>query len=723
MAPLVTVATCSLNQWVLDFEGNTNRIIESIRIAKAAGAKLRVGPELEVTGYSCQDHFLEGDLYLHVWQCIATIVDHPDCQDILIDIGAPVRHRNIRYNARIHILNKKILLIKPKMWLAGDANYYEYRWFTPWAKPRYVEDYYLERIVGDITGQATVPIGDAVISTYDSAIGIETCEELFTPSNPGIHMGLDGVEIFTNSSGSHHELRKLKQRIELIRHCTRGGGIYLYANQRGEDGNGRLYFDGSAGIFVNGRVVGMSSQFSLKDVDVVTAVIDLEEVRSFRTSVSRSSQGSQAPAYQRINAPIALSRKSDSFNPKVKPSPDIELQYHSPEEEIAFGPACWLWDYLRRSRQSGFFLPLSGGLDSASVAVITFSMCRLVVAACREGNEAVIADMRRIVGEPSDSKWLPETPQDLCGRILHTCYMGTVNSSKETRDRAKLLAKSIGSYHIDLNMDTVVSAISTLFSFVTNFTPRFTVHGGSPSENLALQNIQARSRLVVGYMFAQLLPLVRQRPGGGSLLVLASGNLSEQLRGYLTKYDCSSADLNPIGSIDKRDLISFLQWAKVNFDLPVIKDFVTAVPTAELEPITETYTQTDEDQMGMTYAELSVFGRLRKISKCGPFGMYEKLLHMWPEQHTPREIYEKVRRFFYYYAVNRHKQVILTPSYHAENYSCDDNRHDQRPILYPAAFAFQNKKMEEHVAALERQAAAEIESGEVEDKLVGRNRE
>ncbi|OAX81982.1 hypothetical protein ACJ72_03673 [Emergomyces africanus] len=689
MAPLVTVATCSLNQWVLDFEGNTNRIIESIRIAKSAGAKLRVGPELEITGYSCQDHFLEGDLYLHVWQCIAIIVDHPDCQDILIDIGAP-----IRYNARIHILNRKILLIKPKMWLAGDANYYEYRWFTPWAKPRYVEDYYLERIVGDITGQTTVPIGDAVISTYDSAIGIETCEELFTPSNPGIHMGLNGVEIFTNSSGSHHELRKLKQRIELIRHCTRGGGIYLYANQRGEDGNGRLYFDGSAGIFVNGRVVGMSSQFSLKDVDVVTAVIDLEEVRSFRTSVSRSSQGSQAPAYQRIEAPISLSRKSDSLNPNIKPSPDIELEYHSPEEEIALGPACWLWDYLRRSRQSGFFLPLSGGLDSASVAIITFSMCRLVVSACCGGNKDVIADMRRIVGESPDSEWLPETAQELCGKILHTCYMGTTNSSKETRNRAKELAKSIGSYHVDLDMDSVVSAITNLFSFVTNFTPRFSVHGGTPAENLALQNIQARSRLVVGYMFAQLLPLVRQKPGGGSLLVLAS------------EYDCSSADLNPIGSIDKRDLINFLAWAKVDFDIPVIESFVHAIPTAELEPITENYTQSDEDQMGMTYAELSVFGRLRKISKCGPFGMYEKLLHMWPEQHTPHEIYEKVRRFFYYYAVNRHKQVILTPSYHAENYSCDDNRHDQRPILYPALFPFQNKKIEEHVQALERQAEA-----------------
>jgi hypothetical protein len=44
--------------------------------------------------------------------------------------------------------------------------------------------------------------------------------------------------------------------------------------------------------------------------------------------------------------------------------------YLKPEEEIALGPACWLWDYLRRSGMAGFFLPLSGGADSASTATI-----------------------------------------------------------------------------------------------------------------------------------------------------------------------------------------------------------------------------------------------------------------------------------------------------------------------------------------------------------------
>ncbi|CAN0027958.1 unnamed protein product, partial [Choristocarpus tenellus] len=55
--------------------------------------------------------------------------------------------------------------------------------------------------------------------------------------------------------------------------------------------------------------------------------------------------------------------------------------------------------------------------------------------------------------------------------------------------------------------------------------------------------------MVISYLLAQLLPWVRGQEG--YLLVLGSANVDEALRGYMTKYDCSSADLNPIGAISK----------------------------------------------------------------------------------------------------------------------------------------------------------------------------
>lgn len=77
------------------------------------------------------------------------------------------------------------------------------------------------------------------MATEDTVIGVELCEELFTPnswvirlllgrlltSSPHIAMGLDGVEIFTNSSASHHELRKLNRRIDLMKEATQKVGF------------------------------------------------------------------------------------------------------------------------------------------------------------------------------------------------------------------------------------------------------------------------------------------------------------------------------------------------------------------------------------------------------------------------------------------------------------------------------------------------------------------
>ena len=49
----VKLATCTLSQFVLDYKNNTDRIIDSIKVAKKMGCTYRVGPELEITGYSC----------------------------------------------------------------------------------------------------------------------------------------------------------------------------------------------------------------------------------------------------------------------------------------------------------------------------------------------------------------------------------------------------------------------------------------------------------------------------------------------------------------------------------------------------------------------------------------------------------------------------------------------------------------------------------------------
>ena len=82
----------------------------------------------------------------------------------------------------------------------------------------------------------------------------------------------------------------------------------------------------------------------------------------------------------------------------------------------------------------------------------------------------------------------------------------------------------------------------------------------------------------------------------------------------MTKYDCSSADVNPIGGISKADLQRFLVHAATHLGYPSLRAVVEAPPTAELRPLKGgEIEQTDEVDMGMTYDELGIFGRLRKV--------------------------------------------------------------------------------------------------------------
>ncbi|TNN70112.1 Glutamine-dependent NAD(+) synthetase [Liparis tanakae] len=282
MGRKVTLSTCSLNQWTLDFDGNLERILKSIEIAKAHGAKYRLGPELEICGYGCADHFYESDTLLHSFQVLRKLLESPITQDIICDVGMPIMHRNVRYNCRVLFLNGKILLIRPKMQLANYGINREMRWFSPWKQSRQVEEYFLPQIIQEVTGQDTVPFGDCVLSTRDTCIGTEMCAELWNPRSPHVQMGLDGVEIFTNSSASHHELRKADQRVNLVKSATiKSGGIYLYANLRGCDGD-RVYYDGCAMLAINGDIVAQGAQFSLNEVEVITATLDLDDVRNYR---------------------------------------------------------------------------------------------------------------------------------------------------------------------------------------------------------------------------------------------------------------------------------------------------------------------------------------------------------------------------------------------------------------------------------------------------------
>ncbi|KAJ1518249.1 Glutamine-dependent NAD(+) synthetase [Coelomomyces lativittatus] len=141
------------------------------------------------------------------------------------------------------------------------------------------------------------------------------------------------------------------------------------------------------------------------------------------------------------------------------------------------------------------------------------------------------------------------------------------------------------------------------------------------------------------------------------------------LFGYYTKYDCASADLNPIGSLTKSDLRCFLDFAIKHLPLPFLEEFLSAPPSAELSA-----SQTDEVDMGLSYATLSRLAYARK--DMGPSTLFhdsEESLGI-PSTST----HQFLRKF----TVNRHKAVILTPSCHLQSISTDVF-FERKPFMYP----------------------------------------
>ena len=130
---------------------------------------------------------------------------------------------------------------------------------------------------------------------------------------------------------------------------------------------------------------------------------------------------------------------------------------------------------------------------------------------------------------------------------------------------------------------------------------KFKTQGGNYQEDLVLQNIQARTRLISSYLISQIL----QAKGviNSFLLVIGTGNCSEINRGYFTKYDNSSGDINLIGDLCKQDIFTMLQyfmstgssyyWLEggkkpLKEKFLFIQDIISALPTAELRPETNT---------------------------------------------------------------------------------------------------------------------------------------
>lgn len=639
----------------------------------------RAGGELEICGYSCEDHFKDMDTTYHCWEIVAELLESDLTEGILVEMNMPVIHRSINYNCKVLCLNKKIIAIRPKIEMADENIYKETRYFVPY-EPRKnyeLEEFSLPNMIVGITGQKTVPFGMAIYRAKELVFGLEICQELWLLNdNPGKLAYMNNADVVINCNGSCYTTDKLQHRVEMVRNETnRMGGAYVYVNLIGCDGQ-RCYFDGGNIIAQNGEILGLSPYHTLNKYEILDCVIDIQKIRLERhtfTSGQRQVHNNKK-RLPIIDIDFAFCTDKNWYSKKMMPTFDC-----GPKQQIEV-IGSYLWDYLRKSKQKGFFLPLSGGSDSCCIAVTIYCLCEKIFNSIEQKNTFVLETLREIV---RNKEYYPKSAKEICGKIFFTSYLASPYSGDTTTNRAIEIGEHIGSTHFNMKMNDILDSLTELITEHLKFTPRFKSQGGHWMEDIALQNIQARCRMIYSYLMADLLSNTSDsKPDDGSLLIMATGNLDEILMGYMTKYDCSSGDVAPIATLNKKEVFAIIRYVYDQKGWKVLDEILTAAPTAELTPMqSDGKMQTDEEDMGLTYAELAHFALLRCERCSGPFSMFDALMEVFPDMDL-NQLQWKVERFFNRYTRNRHKIPVSTPSIHLRNYSADGKIRDVRPWIY-----------------------------------------
>ena len=514
--PIVNVSTCSLNQLGMDFKNNYERIKKSILIAKELGATLRVGPELEVCGYDCQDHFLELDTITMCWNVLGKILNSDLTDNIMCQIGMPVLYKNSRYNCTIMCLNRKILLIRPKIWNITVRMLNEDRYFTGWGYDNLenLEDFNLPQNIIDITEQTTVPFGVAIIETNDLSLASEICVEAITPQKIINSFLLEGVDIVTNSSGWVFTVDRLKFIIEsLISPVKVHGGVYIFSNSNGCGGSNILY-DGVAFINQSGNFLSATNYLGFKEVEVINAKVNLNEHRTKRANFMPRN-------FQQNENMLMINRIKVNFN-MIESNQSVTIESIpnflniDKSNQLILSSARYLWDYLKRlsNKNSGYYLEISHDIYSVVLCVILKRMCHELMEIIKNDNiekDIILNHIRNISGYKD---FIPKNSAEIAKKLIY------VSSYKDVSNNF---------------INTIASNFNYKF-IETNW------------KNGMSENMISRLKMINNYNYAE--SFMKDKP----LLVISKINADVANFGNYSKYGEFYGDISPIAGFLNIDI-------------------------------------------------------------------------------------------------------------------------------------------------------------------------
>lgn len=465
---------------VADTAYNTEEIIRSAKVAVQNGASVVVFPELCITGYTCSDLFHQEQLLQKSFDSLLKIAKSFDDSDALLAVGLPLRLFGCLYNCAAFVQRGKLLAVTPKIHLPNQREFYEKRHFSSGrdllrGEPRYC---YLE-------GVGEVPVTNFLTVKGDGSeirIGVELCEDLWTPVPPSGELSLAGANVIVNLSASDALVGKRDYRRNLVlNQSARCMAAYVYASAGVHESTTDMVFSGHLMVAENGSMVSESKPFS-RETEIVYGDVDVQRLNMQRLSEGSFQDYDSRETYARA-AVVEGIRGLDSLQYRfVAPAPFVPGSLESRDKSCTeiFNIQCaGLAKRLEASRSKRAVIGLSGGLDS-TLALL------------------VVAETFKLLKRPATE--------------ILVLTMPGFGTTKRTKNNAVTMAELLG---VELRTVDIQKACLQHFADI----------GHDPKDlSVTYENVQARER-------TQILMDIANSVGG---IVIGTGDLSEIALGWST---------------------------------------------------------------------------------------------------------------------------------------------------------------------------------------------
>lgn len=356
---------------VADCTFNAGRILELMDQAESESVQVLVFPELSLTGYTCADLFHQPALQSAAFDALDLLLMESERRfSGLFVVGLPWLIQDQLFNVAAICQRGQLLGVVPKSYMPNTREFYEARWFAPASRQRQTHV--------EWRGHRPTPLGTDLLFANDAhwrvVVGVEICEDLWTPIPPSCFQALAGATVLVNLSASNEVIGKASYRRQLVAsqagRCIAG---YIYASNGVHESTTDLVFGGHGIVAENGAVLRESPRFQrddtlvVSDIDLQRLQHDRQKTNSFHDSLELlRGREFRRVGFQIQKSPLRLVRPVDP-HPFV---PGAQEQLAERCGEIFHAQIAGLAKRLEHIGKPAVAIGVSGGLDSTLALLV-----------------------------------------------------------------------------------------------------------------------------------------------------------------------------------------------------------------------------------------------------------------------------------------------------------------------------------------------------------------